>query len=145
MKTRIYCAFLIVFVSGLCAGFFGGQYYDRARVHYMMQRGPARLEEMLMGRLARQLDLDSQQKPAIRAKVAAVANEMDAEFRQRGDDMRTRMMRLLREIRPLLNTVQQGILDRMDVDDFRPGPPPPRDGHHPPPFPPNRRAVGDGR
>ena len=142
MKTKIYGALLIVFLSGLCAGFFGGQYYDRARVHYMMQRGPEHFEAMLMERLARQLDLDKAQKPEIRAKVVVVVNEMDAEFRQRGDGMRARMMRLLTEIRPLLNAAQQNILDRMDVDDLRPGPPPPHDGHRPPP-PSNGQEVDD--
>jgi len=70
---------------------------------------------------------------AVREKVAAVVNEIEAEHHKRGDEMRARMTRLLVEIRPLLHESQQKILDTMDAEDLRPGPPfpPPPDGARP--------------
>ena len=135
MNTKIYGALLIVFVSGLSIGFLLGQYVDRTRVHFLMQRGPEQLEGMLMERLARQLNLSSAQKPEVHAKVGVIVLELENEFRQRGEGMRSRMTRLLTEIRPLLDPEQQKILDRMDADDLRPGPPPPppHEEHRPPP------------
>lgn len=133
MKMKIYGALLIVFISGLSTGFLLGQHVDRTRMHFLMQRGPKQLEGLLMERLARQLNLSPVQTPAIHAKVSLVVNEVEHEFRQRGEVMRSRMTRLLADIRPLLDPEQQKILDRMDADDLRPGPPPPRRGHRPPP------------
>lgn len=124
MRTRIYGAVLIVFVSGLSIGFFVGQYVDRSRMHHLMLRGPEGIEEMITARLVRHLALDGSQTQAVRAKVTVVARQADADFRTQGDMMRARMTNLLAEIRPLLNASQQALLDRMDADDLRPGPPP---------------------
>ncbi len=131
MKTKIYGALVIVFVSGLGLGFFLGQYVDRARMHHLMQRGPERVDRMITGRLARHLDLDEAQEREVRAKVAIALKEVELDFRRHGEVMRERMTKLFLEIRPLLNAAQQKILDRMDADDLRPGPPPP---------PPDRRG-----
>jgi len=141
MKNKIYSALIyatlmIVFVSGLSLGFFLGQYVDRTRMHHLMQRTPDRLEEMITSRLTKHLDLDKGQTQAVREKVGIVVKQSEAEFRKQGDVMRTRMTNLLAEIRPLLNASQQSLLDRMDADDLRPGPPPPPQEGPRPPLPP---------
>ena len=136
MKTRIYGALLIVFMSGLSIGFFVGQYVDRAQMHHLMRGGPVGVEAMITGRLVRHLDLDGAQTQAVRAKVGVVIKQADAEFRRQGDTMRVRMTTLLAEIRPLLNASQQALLDRMDADDLRPGPPPGEGRGGPPSAPP---------
>lgn len=129
---------LILFVSGLCVGFFAGRYHERVRMHQLMQRGPERLEEMILHRLSEQLHLDPGQQQAVRERVALMTREAECQMRERGEVMRKRMTRLLEEIRPGLTPSQREILDRMDADDLRPGPPPPppdmrpRPPHSPP-------------
>ena len=132
-STMIYGTLIIVFVSGLSLGFFLGQYADRTRMHHLMQRGPERLEEMITSRLTKHLELDKGQTEAVRGKVALVVKQSEAEFRKQGDVMRARMTNLLAEIRPLLSASQQTLLDRMNADDLRPGPP--QADHRPPPPP----------
>jgi len=143
MKTKIYGALLLVFVSGLGIGFILGQFFDRTRMHHLMQRGPERVEEMITDRLARHLDLNESQTQAVRAKVGMAVRQADVELRRQGDVMRARMTTLLTEIRPLLNATQLKVLDRMDADDLRPGPPP-HEGTRPPPPPPDGREPGRG-
>jgi uncharacterized protein YneF (UPF0154 family) len=137
MKIKIYGALVIIFVSGLSIGFFLGQYVDRTRMHHLMQRGPERVEEMITDRLVRHLDLDVTQTEAVRNKVGQVVSQAEGELRRQRDVMRGKMAHLLTEIRPLLNASQQQILDRMDADDLRPGPPPRADQRPPPPPPEN--------
>jgi hypothetical protein len=132
MKAKLYGALVTVLLSGLCIGFFLGQYYDRSRMHRLMQRGPGRIEMMITDRLVHHLDLNGAQEQAVRAKVALAVRQADEELRQRGDVMKARMTALLVEIRPILSAPQQDILDRMDVDELRPRPPPPEGGRPPP-------------
>jgi hypothetical protein len=124
MKMKFYGVFLVIFASGLTIGYFLGQYVDRIRMHHLMQQGSQRIEAMISDRLIHHLDLDTTQAQAVRAKVEVVIVQAESEFRRQGDMMRSRMTNLLAEIRPILTVSQQAILDRMDADDLRPGPPP---------------------
>lgn len=159
MKMKLYGALLIVFVSGLCAGYVLGQHVDRLRMRHLVQRGPERMEMFISERLNRHLGLDDVQKREVQVKVAAVIQQAHEDMNRQGEMIRARMTGLLTDIRPLLNPAQQRILDRMDIDDLRPGPPrgePPRlpsFGEHsregrggPPPHPgevPNRMPPPD--
>lgn len=137
MKAKLYTALLVVFISGLCIGFFAGQYLDRQRVHHLMQRGPERIERVMIDRLASQLDLDAKQRQFVAGRVGALARAMDEEHRLRGQAVRERMLALLTDIRPVLNPGQRTILDTINVDDLRPRPPLP-------PFPPGVQPPHPG-
>ena len=150
MKTKILLALVVVLVSGLVIGFLAGQEFAMRRIHRFISGGPAPFEQMLVARLTEILGLSKDQIPSVREKVSVVTQEFERDFRQHGDVIRVRMTQLMNDIRPLLNDAQQRVLDKMDVDDLRPGPPPhgPREGKdsflRPPSFPPPEEA-GLGR
>ena len=53
-RAKIRMSLAIVLLSGMVIGFFGGQMYIRWRVAIMTHRGPAALQEFMLGRNPRQ-------------------------------------------------------------------------------------------
>jgi uncharacterized protein YneF (UPF0154 family) len=142
MKIRLLLALIVVFLSGLIIGFFAGQDFAKRQIHQFIKGGPEPMEHMLVSRLTELLGLSRDQIPAIQEKVVLVTRSFQEDRVKHGEIIRARMTELLNDIRPLLNETQQRILDKMDADDLRPGPPPrppmgKGDFRHPLPPPPD--------
>ena len=120
MKTKIWLALVIVFLSGLIIGFFAGQQFEHHHIHRLMSRGPEHFEQELMTRLTKGLALSEAQVPLVREKVKTVAQASGQSCREQKTIMRERMTNLLKDIRPLLGENQQRALDELDVDMLRP-------------------------
>jgi hypothetical protein len=133
MKARLYAGLAIVLLSGLAIGFVAGQHFTHWQIHRLMRRGPEPLERMLTDRLSRKLILSPEQVIEVRKKIVVVVQEMDAARRSEGEAIQARMMRLLQDIRPILNGDQQKTADTMRAEDLRPDPPPGLP-HGPPPW-----------
>lgn len=124
MKTKLYIALIIVFLSGLAIGFVVGQQANHWQIQRLLRQGPKPLEQMLTDRLAQKLALTPGQVAEVRNKVTLMIEEMDLARRTEGEAIQARMRRLLEDIRPLLNPAQQTPLDDLRPDDLRPDPPP---------------------
>jgi uncharacterized protein YneF (UPF0154 family) len=120
MKTKIWLALAIVLLSGLIIGFFAGQKYEHHHIHRLMSRSPEHYEQELMTRLTKGLALSETQIPLVHEKVMTVAQASEQSCREQKTIMRERMTILLKDIRPLLSTNQQRVLDELDVDALRP-------------------------
>jgi Ser/Thr protein kinase RdoA (MazF antagonist) len=114
----------IVLLSGMVIGFFGGQMYIRWRVAIMTHRGPAALQEFMLGRIQARLHPQPDQMPAIKEAMGRVARNLEEHRRRQQAQQWAQIREALSEMRPALTAEQQRVLDHMSLDDLLPGPSP---------------------
>jgi len=121
-RAKMRLSLIIVLLSGMVIGFFGGQMYLRWRVTVMIHQGPAALQEFMRGRLQTRLRLQPAQRPAVEEALARVARNLEEHRRRQQAQQWAQIQEALSEVQPALTGEQQRVLDQMSLEDLLPGP-----------------------
>ena len=80
-RTRIWIGMVLLFISGLAIGFFGAGMTMRKNVRRFVDKGPAHMNERIVRRALRDMDLTDEQ----RATIEAIVEETTPELRRLSD------------------------------------------------------------
>lgn len=138
---------LVLFASGVVMGFFGARYLaERGRLA-LLHGDPRHFAEMVLRRMADDLDLSGEQQDKVRVIVLGTADALAKIRRDQEPKVREVIEQNNRDIKTVLTPAQQekftALVKRLEarrkaMERFGPPPPPPGDfGGGPPPPPPD--------
>ena len=111
-RWRLWVGLVMLFVSGVLIGFWGGGYAQKKVVVQRLEAPPGERGKLIMRRLTRWLDLSEEQQREIGRIVSQTQDELHTEWAQHLPRVRQIREQSADDIRKLLTPAQQEKYDR---------------------------------
>ena len=113
-KARIWMAVGLIFASGLLTGFIAGLIAARMQVIQTIQRGPDGIQDLVMQKLIRDLQLTESQRASIEPIVTRAHLNLQKIRAHQQPAIQSIVGQAIFEIRPELTDAQNKRLDKME-------------------------------
>lgn len=111
-RWRLWVGLIVLFVSGVLIGFWGGGYAEKRIIVQRLEAPPEDRDKLIMRRLTRWLDLSEEQQREIAPIVKQAQTDLEAEWAQHLPKVQEIRQESTDEIRKLLTPGQQEKYDR---------------------------------
>jgi hypothetical protein len=111
-RWRLWVGLIVLFVSGVLIGFWGGGYAQKRIIVQRLEAQPGERGRLIMQRLTGWLDLSEEQQRKIAPLVKQAQTELEAEWAQYLPKVRQIRQESTDEIRKLLTPKQREKYDR---------------------------------
>ncbi len=122
IRTKMWIATVVVFLSGIVVGFYAGQMYLHWRVEKTIRRGPAALQEYMLKRMTLYLHPTADQVQPLQEVLRRVARQVEQRREKGMAEQWTMTKQELEQMQPSLTPPQRQVLERMKLADLLPGP-----------------------